>query len=175
MWKNAFIAAVTVTALSLASSLGAHAQAIPPTFPTKAPDMSPMHFLMGTWNCRGPGMTSTLTYTSTMDGMWMLGTGEAAASSGGGKQSSYLYMTFDKPSNRWVLMSANSGGGYGMSYSSGWQADMLQWKSAASGGSMQGDMTMRRVSDTQLQITQSLPDQTGYQKMQTFTCTKSAS
>ncbi|MGZ3522725.1 MAG: hypothetical protein ACXVAG_17360, partial [Vulcanimicrobiaceae bacterium] len=77
--------------------------------------------------------------------------------------------------NRWVLMSANSGGGYGMSYSSGWQADMLQWKSAASGGSMQGDMTMRRVSDTQLQITQSLPDQTGYQKMQTFTCTKSAS
>lgn len=174
MWKNALIAAVTLATLSLASPR-AFAQAIPPTFPVKAPDMSPMHFLMGSWTCHAPGMTSTLTYTSAMDGMWMLGTAEMPAANGSGKQSSYIYMTFDKPSDKWVMMSANSGGGYAMSYASGWQSDMLQWKSSAEGGGMKGDMTMRRMSDTQLQITENQPDQTGHQKMQTFTCTKSAS
>jgi hypothetical protein len=172
MYKNAFIAAVAITAFSLTSFAHAQAQAIPPTVVQKAPDMGPMHFLVGTWTCRAPGEMSTLNFTQSADGMWMLGNSQMTTSSGD-KTQAHLYMTYDNAARQWVILSTNSAGGYGLAYSTGMQGDTAQFKSSAKGG-MQGDvMMMKRISDTQLQITQSNPDKTGYQRMQTYTCDKS--
>lgn len=148
----------------------AGAQAIPPTVPASMPNMQPMHFLMGTWNCAMPGGNASLKFSSTMDGMWMLGEGSSALSSSSGTHTAQIFMTYDSSASKWVWMSAQSGGGYGVLYSPGWQGSSMQWKGDMSGKS--GSMMMTRSGDTTLRITQSAPDATGYQRTQTYTCTK---
>lgn len=146
------------------------AQAIPPTVPASMPNMQPMHFLMGTWNCRMPGGTASLKFTSTMDGMWMLGEGSSALSSTAGTHMAQIYMTYDSASSKWVWMNAQSGGGYGLLYSPGWQGNTMRWQGDTAG--KPGSMTMTRSGETTLRITQSAADATGYQRMQTYTCEK---
>jgi hypothetical protein len=161
------IAAVCTGVLLLAPCL-ASAQAIPPTVTQAMPNMQPMHFLMGTWNCTMPGMSGSIKFTSTMDGMWMLGEGTSALSSASKMQTANIYLTYDTPMKRWVWMTAQSGGGYGLFYSPGWVGDTMQWK----GDAADQTMMMKRSGDAVLQITQNMPDQTGYQHMQTFMCRK---
>jgi hypothetical protein len=163
------IASACIAALLAAPSL-AGAQAIPPTVTQSMPNMEPMHFLMGSWNCTMPGGTGSLKFTSTMDGMWMLGEGSSALSSSNHTQTARIYLTYDTPMKRWVWMTAQSGGGYGLFYSPGWAGDSMQWK----GDSANQSMMMKRTGDAVLEITQNMPDATGYQHMQTFMCRKAS-
>ena len=173
MFVKAIITAVTITAFSLASSAGARAQAIPPTFPQKTPEMGPMRFLEGTWLCRAPGATEALKFTQSRDGMWILGTGKMALRSGG-TEMAYLFMTYDDSSGRYVMISSGTAAVNGLGYSIGWRGDTMEWKSTAKGGTEDGTMMiMKRLSDIRLQITEGVRDQTGHQVMMTFMCGKS--
>jgi hypothetical protein len=163
-------ARASVLVLAAFIPLSAGAQVIPSTFPTKMPDLSPMHFLMGSWNCTMPGQTGSIKFSSTMDGMWMLGEGRTGTSSSGGMKTAYIYMTYDPAMSRWVWMNTQSTGGYGVLYSPGWQGNTMQWQGEVSGHT--GGMTMTRMSDTVLRLTQNVPDATGHQQTQTFTCQK---
>lgn len=161
----------TIALAFFAFPAAAIAQAIPPTVPVTPPNMAPMHFLEGTWNCRIPGETASLKFTSSADGMWMLGEGSSALSSSSGTHTAHIYMTYDTAASQWVWMSALSGGGYGVLYSRGWQGSTMQWQGDVS--QRPETMTFTKQGNTELRITQAVPDATGHKHMQTFTCDKS--
>jgi hypothetical protein len=105
-----------------------------------------------------------------MDGMWMFGEGSSALTSAAGTHSAHIYVTYEPAQSQWVWMNVQSAGGYGVLYSRGWQGQTMRWTGETS--NQPESMTITREGSTMLRITQLMPDATGHQRMQTFTCRK---
>jgi hypothetical protein len=138
-------------------TIGAAAQStfLPPLpqAPASPPDMSPMHFLLGTWNCTASGApTSTMTVSMAMNNMWMSGHSETSGSSGK-QESTNFDLTYDASKQEWVLNTVDSDGHWGSFYSPGWQGDTLEFKSAP--GSGETSTTLTKMGANQLKIANS--------------------
>jgi hypothetical protein len=159
-----FLCTASLMGVLLASlTIGAVAQTafLPPAPQTAAspPDMSPMHFLMGTWNCTTPGApASTMTFSMAMNNMWMSGHSETSGSSGE-QQSTSFDMTYDARNQDWVLNTVNSEGQWGFFFSPGWQGNTMEFKSA--GGTDEKSTTLTKMSANQLKIGNSMCKKAG--------------
>ena len=147
--------------------------------PVTHPDFSSMMFSTGTWNCtqmlRGSKRPDTTTTTVGMDGAWMVSQDAAPPFD---KYRNYTvnsttYMTYDPTVKQWVQMQVDSGGGYGMSTSPGWQGNSMTWTTKGLDGSTTTDV-FTKVSDTQTSDASTGTDAKGVVTKTTIRCTKSS-
>src|ERR1700692_4833333 len=118
---------VAFAALVLTSSLGvASAQTATPV-PDPKPDLSPMMYLVGTWTCHSqlpdrPGdRVETQTWKVSMDGRYLQQHTESPSfdTMRGRAIVGENYLTYDPATKKWVIISVDNFGGYGMSTSPG--------------------------------------------------------
>ncbi len=152
----------------------------PTPVPMQRPDFSSMMFLTGTWTCtqmlRGSTRPDTSTTTVGMDGSWMVTQDTAPPFD---KYRTYTingtnYMTYDSSIKQWVQVGVDSGGGYGISSSPGWQGNTMTWTTKNLDGSSGTDVTTKN-SDTSTTDVSSATDAQGKTTTATINCTKSGS
>lgn len=151
----------------------------PTMVPMAHPDFSSMMFLTGTWNCsqmlRGKRRPDTSTTTVGMNGAWMVSQDTAppfdqyrtTTINGMG------YTTYDPTIKQWVTIGVDSGGGYGMQSSAGWQGNTITWTGKGLDGSTFTDV-MTKNSDTATTDVNTTTDAQGHTTTSTTNCTKAA-
>lgn len=151
----------------------------PTMVPNAKPDFSSMMFLTGTWNCtqtlRGKARPDTSTTTVGLDGMWMV-TQDTAPPFDTFRTwtiNGTSYMTYDATTKQWVQVGVDSGGGYGISTSPGWQGSTITWTTKGLDGSSGSDVITKN-SDTQTTDASSATDAQGHATNTTITCTKAS-
>lgn len=148
--------------------------------PVATPDFSSMMFSTGTWNCtqmlRGSKRPNTSTTTIGMDGQWMMSQDVAPPFDKYRTVSinTTTYTTYDPTVKQWVQLSVDTGGGYGMSTSPGWQGNTMIWTTKNLDGSS-GTDTSTKVSETQTTDDITSTDAQGHMTKMHIDCTKSAS
>ena len=152
----------------------------PTMVPIAKPDFSSMMFLTGTWNCtqmlRGKQRPDTSTTTVSNDGMWMV-TQDAAPPFDQYRTvtiNGTNFMTYDPTIKKWVQVGVDSGGGYGIATSSGWQGNAITWTGKGLDGSSGTDVITKN-SDTQTTDASTGTDAQGHTTNTTITCTKASS
>jgi hypothetical protein len=179
------VALLALSAIALTLGLGAFpvvSVASPDPAPTPVsivkPDFSSMMFLTGTWNCtqmlRGKRRPDTSTTTVAMDGMWMV-TQDSAPPFDQYRSvtiNATGYVTYDSAIKQWVTLGVDSGGGYGMQSSPGWQGNTITWTGKGLDGSTFTDV-ITKVSDTQTTDDNTVTDAKGKVTKTTIACTKS--
>jgi hypothetical protein len=152
----------------------------PTMVPIPKPDFSSMMFLTGTWNCtqtlRGKPRPDTSTTTVGMNGMWMV-TQDTAPPFDQYRTvtiNGTNYMTYDPTTKQWIQVGVDTGGGYGISTSPGWQGKTITWTTKGLDGSSGTDV-ITKTSDTQTTDASSGTDPQGHTTNTTITCTKASS
>lgn len=121
------------------------------------PDLSSMHYHIGTWRCtatntrRGVPYTDTVKYVIDPTGFWIVATDVSdPVSFDPHKHTTVTRMTYDGSTSRWITLSTDEQGGYDMSTSSGWKGNTIVWHDAAypktSNIASSGDTTVTKVS-----------------------------
>jgi hypothetical protein len=175
------LSAIAVVGGLAACPLRSAAQLSPAPTPVAIPhpDFSSMMFLTGTWTCtqilRGKERPDTSTTTIGMDGAWMV-TEETAPPFD--QYRTYTikatsYMTYDPTIKKWVQLGADSGGGYGIVSSPGWQGNTITWTGNALDGSRSTDV-VTKVSDTETTDASTVTDSHGKVTKTTINCAKSS-
>ncbi len=160
---------VSGAAIVLAVSVSGAALAQTPAGPPK-PDLSPMLFFVGSWNCTTTqstaptrmGTLTKLTITADPRGYWLTQTTDRGVS----------YITWDAKKNVWAFIGIGAGG-YGVSTSPGWTGNTLvvtdQYNS---GDDPIATVTFTRDSDTAFDIVYSVA--TPQPVSETNSCMKAA-
>jgi hypothetical protein len=182
--KQAASISFAIAALALGLTFApAVSQAQPaPTYtpvPMAKPDFSSVMFTSGTWNCsqmlRGTKRPDTGTTTVSADGQWMVTQDVAPPFDKYRDQAinSTTYMTYDPTVKQWVQMQVDSGGGYGMSTSPGWQGNVMTWTAKGLDGSSSTD-TFTKVSETQTTDDITATDAQGHMTKAHIDCAKAS-
>jgi hypothetical protein len=176
-------AAVLLAALAPASSF-AQVESTPIPAPHK-PDFSSVSFMVGTWTCmskssrRPRAFTTISTYSLDPTGYWMNETSTTPKTSWVPTAlRGWDKITYDSDAKRWVDVSYNDGGGYGLAFSKGWSGGQIVWHDItfAPGPDInsQTDITTTKVSATKMTSTSSFTEtKTGRRVTVTATCLKS--
>jgi hypothetical protein len=147
--------------------------------PMARPDFSSMMFATGAWNCtqmlRGSKRPDSSNTMVGMDGAWMVTQDVAPPFD---KFRTYTingttYTTYDPTVKQWVQISVDTGGGYGLSSSPGWQGNALTWTTKGLDGSTSTDV-WTKVSDTQTTDDITTTDAQGTATKVHIDCTKAA-
>lgn len=151
----------------------------PTTVPITKPDFSSMMFLTGTWNCtqmlRGKTRPDSSTTTVSMDGMWMV-TQDTAPPFDQYRTATIngtSYTGYDPTIKQWVQLGVDTGGGYGMGTSPGWQGNTMTWTAKGLDGSSSTDV-ITKESDTKTTDASTATDAQGHTTKTTITCTKAS-
>jgi hypothetical protein len=151
----------------------------PTMVPITKPDFSSMMFLTGTWNCtqmlRGKTRPDTSTTTVSMDGMWMV-TQDTAPPFDQYRTATIngtSYMGYDPTIKQWVQLGVDTGGGYGIGTSPGWQGNTITWTAKGLDGSTSTDV-VTKDSDTKTTDASTATDAQGHTTKTTITCTKAS-
>jgi hypothetical protein len=183
---RSFVLAVfaCMAALLVGTVAFAQIETTPIPLPPK-PDFSSMQFLVGTWNCtetntrRSTGYGSTLTYALGPSGYWMnLKTLAHATAWDRHPTPAADKYTYDAPNSRWVDVSTDDEGNYGISTSSGWKNSVIVWHpislaSVSSGNVVSsGDTTTTKVSASKYTYTGSFKERGGRTVTLKGTCNK---
>ena len=174
-----------VTTLLVGTAAIAQVESTPIPRPAK-PNFSSMQFLIGTWNCvatntrRATGYGSTLTNTMDPSGYWMNTKTMAHATSWDRYPGvAIAKTTYDAANSRWVRVTTDDEGNYGMSTSSGWNGNTIVWHpvnttSVSSGNVVSsGDTTVTKVSSSKYTSTGSFKESGGRMVTSKGTCNKS--
>ncbi|MFZ0364285.1 MAG: hypothetical protein WAL67_08790 [Candidatus Cybelea sp.] len=174
-----------VTTLLVGTAAIAQVESTPIPRPAK-PNFTSMQFLIGTWNCvatntrRATGYGSTLTNTMDPSGYWMNTKTMAHATSWDRYPGvAIAKTTYDAANSRWVRVTTDDEGNYGMSTSSGWNGNTIVWHpvnttSVSSGNVVSsGDTTVTKVSSSKYTSTGSFKESGGRVVTSKGTCSKS--
>ncbi|MGA8534294.1 MAG: hypothetical protein WB615_09335 [Candidatus Tumulicola sp.] len=152
----------------------------PTPVPMARPDFSSMQFYVGTWSCTQPlrGKTRPETDVNSigMDGAWMVTQSTAPPFD---QYRTYTingtgYTGYDPTIKQWIQTGVDSGGGYGIGTSPGWQGNTITWTGKGLDGSTSTDV-ITKVSDTQTSDASTVTDPQGHATNITITCTKTGS
>jgi hypothetical protein len=173
-----FGAGLFVVAFSAVPLVSTAAPAPAPTpVPMSKPDFSSLNFLVGTWSCtqqlRGKTRPETDVTTVGMDGMWLVTQSTAPPFD---RYRTYTinginYMGYDPTAKVWVQTGVDSGGGYGIQTSPGWQGNVMTFMGKYPDGSSSTD-AITKISDTETSDTNSVTDPQGKTTNQTIRCVK---
>ncbi len=151
----------------------------PTMVPITKPDFSSMMFLTGTWNCtqmlRGKARPDSSTTTVSMDGMWMV-TQDTAPPFDQYRTATIngtSYIGYDPTIKQWVQLGVDTGGGYGMGTSPGWQGNTMTWTAKGLDGSSSTDV-ITKDSDTKTTDASTATDAQGHTTKTTIICTKAS-
>ncbi len=171
--------ALLLAAALFASASAGRVFAAPTPVPDTKPDLSPMMFLIGTWNChamvRGADRPDTTKYTLGMNGRWIVSHDVAPPFDKARTRAinSDGWTTYNTITKQWVGINADDFGGYGMATSPGWKGNTMTWTSTVSNDGSTGTDVQTKVSDTETRDVATGKDKSG--KMQpatTTTCKK---
>jgi hypothetical protein len=186
--KRIFILVAVALATAIPSYAVAQVESTPIPAPKK-PNFSSMAFLVGSWTCstksarRPSAYITTTTYTMDPSGWWINQTSTTKANSWiPTTMTAYDKITYDAtpglpPTHRWVDVSYGDEGGYGLSFSSGWNGNKMSWHdvSFAPGGDVksQTDNIVTKVSNTKITSASSFTEmKSGRVVAVTGVCTK---
>jgi hypothetical protein len=126
-----------IVAVLLTTAIPSHALAQVESTPIPAsakPDFSSMSFLVGTWSCstrssrRPAAFMTAVTYAMDSTGYWLDQTSTVRPLSWMTRGlTTWDKITYDADTKRWVDVSYDNAGGYGLSVSSGWNGDKMVW------------------------------------------------
>jgi hypothetical protein len=129
--------ALLIVAVLLTTAIPSHALAQVESTPIPAsakPDFSSMSFLVGTWSCstrssrRPAAFMTAVTYAMDSTGYWLDQTSTVRPISWMTRGlTTWNKITYDADTKRWVDVSYDNAGGYGLSVSSGWNGDEMVW------------------------------------------------
>ena len=178
-------------ALALAASFApvstlAQVESTPIPMPGQ-PNFSAMRFMLGTWTCsvksarRPAAYIVTSTYTLDPNGWYINETSVTKPMSwfaARSNQTTYDKITYDSTTRRWVDVSYDNQGGYGLSFSRGWNGNTIAWHDVSFAPSSdirsQTDNVMTKVSGMRMTGTSSFTEtKTGRVVGVRTVCTKS--
>lgn len=171
---------VAVALSVFASSSLALAQTATPV-PDLKPDLSPQMYLVGTWTCHSknpdrPGdRVETDTWRLSLDGRYLQEHTESPSFDPMRSRTivEENYVTYDPVVKKWVFISVDNFGGYGVSTSPGYTGNTIVWTdTVSSGGNPLGSATITKNGDTKTTFVYTSPSPKGPTKI-TGTCTKS--
>ncbi|MGA2759151.1 MAG: hypothetical protein ABSF08_02370 [Candidatus Cybelea sp.] len=181
--SRAIIAAAVLLAALIPASGFAQVESTPIPAPHK-PDFSSVSFLVGSWTCsskssrRPRAFTTVSTYSLDPTGYWMEETSTTPKTSWVPTTlRTWDKITYDPDAKRWVDVSYGDGGGYGLSFSKGWNGNEIVWHDvsfvAGPDINSQTDITTTKVSATKMTSTSSFTEtKTGRRVTVTTTCMK---
>jgi hypothetical protein len=182
--SRVIIAAAVLLAALVPAAGFAQVESTPIPAPRK-PDFSSASFMVGSWTCsskssrRPRAFTTITTYALDPAGYWMSETSTTPKTSWvPNTLRTWDKITYDPDAKRWVDVSYGDGGGYGLSYSKGWDGNQIVWHDItfAPGPDInsQTDITTTKVSATKMTSTSSFTEtKTGRRVTVATTCMKS--
>jgi hypothetical protein len=164
--------ALVTVAVLLAAAIPSHALAQVESSPIPAsqkPNFSSMGFLVGTWTCstrssrRPAAFTTAVTYALDPTGYWLNQTSTTGPLTWMSRRLTvWDKITHDADTKRWVDVSYDDAGGYGLSVSSGWDGDKIVWHdlsfAPSAQVSAQSNTTNIKVSPTKYQTASSFTE-----------------
>ncbi len=152
----------------------------------KKPNFSSMQFMIGTWTCsikssrRPAAYVTTITYAPDPNGWYIDQTSVTKPMKWFSSQTNltgYDRVTYDPTTHRWVDVNYDNQGGYGLSFSNGWNGNQLVWHDVSfaptSDIKSQTDTTITKVSNTKMTGSSSFTEaKTGRVVAVTTVCTK---
>jgi hypothetical protein len=166
--NRALLTASVLLVASIPSYAAAQVESTP--IPASAkPDFSSMSFLVGSWSCstrssrRPTAFVTAVTYALDSTGYWLDQTSTVRPMAWMTRVlTTWDKITYDADTKRWVDVSYDNAGGYGLSVSSGWNGDNIVWHdvSFAPGAqiSTQTNLTTIKVSPTKYQTASSFTE-----------------
>jgi hypothetical protein len=181
-------AAVLVSAAAIPSYAPAQVESTPIPM-TGKPNFSSMQFLIGTWSCsiksarRPAPYITTSTYAMNPNGWYIDEKSLTPPMKWFASQTNlaaYDKITYDPTTHRWVDVTYDNQGGYGLSFASGWNGNKIVWHDVSfaptSDIKSQTDTTVTKVSSTKMTWSSSFTEaKTGRVVAVTGLCTKHAS
>jgi hypothetical protein len=178
-----FLAAIVLAALPFYASAQVESTPIPQ--PGK-PNFSSMSFMIGTWTCsiksarRPAAYIVTSTYSADPNGWYIDETSVTSPMKWFATQTkltAYDKITYDSTTHRWADVTYDNQGGYGLSFSSGWNGDKITWHDVSFAPTAdiksQTDTSLTKVSNTKVTGTSSFTEaKTGRVVSVTSVCTK---
>jgi hypothetical protein len=173
-----FFLAVAIFFLTSALRIATAQTATP--VPDMKPDLSPEMYLVGTWTCHSqnpnrPGdRIETDTWRLSLDGRFLQAHTESPSFDKMRTRAitEEYYKTYDPVVKKWVWMSFDNFGNYGMSTSPGYNGNTIVWtETVSSGGNPLGTSTITKNGDTKMSFVYVAPAAKGTSKI-TGTCTK---
>lgn len=145
-----------------------------------------MQFMLGTWTCsiksarRPAAYIVTSTYSMDPNGWYIDETSVTSPMkwfASQAKLTAYDKITYDNTTHRWVDVTYDNQGGYGLSFTSGWNGNKATWHDVSFAPSSdvksQTDPTWTKVSPTKLTSYSTFTEaKTGRVVAVTTTCTK---
>jgi hypothetical protein len=180
------LAAAVLAALPFYAS--AQVESTPIPMPGK-PNFSSMDFMIGTWTCsikssrRPAAYVVTSTYAVDPNGWYIDETSVTNPMKWFASQTkltNYDKITYDSTTRRWADVLYDNQGGYGLSFSNGWNGDKLVWHDVSFAPTAdiksQTDTTVTKVSNTKTTASSSFTEaKTGRVVTVNAVCTKHAS
>ena len=182
--SRAIITAAVLLAALIPASGFAQVESTPIPAPRK-PDFSSVGFMVGSWTCtskssrRPRAFTTISTYALDPGGYWISETSTTPKTSWVPTTlRNWDKITYDPDAKRWVDVSYGDGGGYGLSFSKGWDGNQIVWHDisfmAGPDINSQADITTTKVSATKTTSTSSFTEtKTGRRVVVSTTCLKS--
>ena len=183
--SRALVAAAVLIAAAIPSYAPAQVESTPIPMPAR-PNFSSMQYMIGTWTCsiksarRPAAYVVTSTYTMDPNGWYIDETSTTAPMKWFATQArtmTYDKITYDPTTHRWADVLYDNQGGYGLSFSSGWNGNKITWHdvsfSPSSDIKSQTDTTVTKVSNTKITSYSTFTEaKTGRVVAVTTTCTK---
>lgn len=173
-----FLIAIALSVIASSSGVASAQNATP--VPDPKPDLSSQMYLVGTWTCHSknpdrPGdRVETDTWRLSLDGRYLQEHTESPSFDPMRSRTivEENYMTYDPAVKKWVTISVDNFGSYGMSTSPGPTGNTMVWTdTVSSGGNPLGSATITKNSDTKTSFVYTAPSPKGPTKI-TGTCTK---
>lgn len=162
MRKLTTACALALAAAVLPSFALAQVESTPIPMPGQ-PNFSGMRFMLGTWTCsiksarRPAAYIVTSTYTLDPNGWYINETSTTKPMKWFATQSRTVQMdkiTYDPTTHRWVDVTYDNQGGYGLTFSRGWNGNMITWHDVSFAPSSdiksQSDNVLTKVSNTKV-------------------------
>jgi hypothetical protein len=179
------VAAGVLIAAALPSYAPAQVESTPIPM-TGKPNFSSMSYMIGTWTCnvksarRPAAYIVTSTYTMDPNGWYIDETSVTSPMKWFASQSkltAYDKITYDSTTHRWVDVLYDNQGGYGLSFSSGWNGNKITWHDVSFAPTTdiksQTDSTITQVSNSKVTASSSFTEaKTGRVVAVTTVCTK---
>ena len=179
------VAVAVLLAAAMPSYAPAQVESTPIPSPNK-PNFSSQQFLIGTWTCstksarRPAAYVTTVTYKPDPNGWYIDETSVTKPMKWFATQSpltAYDKITYDSTTHRWVDVLYDNQGGYGLSFSSGWNGNKLVWHDVSfaptSDIKSQTDTTITKLSNTKVTAESSFTEaKTGRVVAVNTVCTK---
>lgn len=114
-----------------------------------------MAYFAGTWTChqmmRGKDRPDTSTSMMDLNDRWIKTTDVAPAfdSYRTSPVNTTTYTTYDASVKRYVQVSVDDFGGYGIAYSTGWNGNTMRWTDNSASNGAVGMTTISKVSDSE--------------------------